>query len=193
MNEPGQLYTGLSQAAWGYFLITFDFNINGVSVLPRFAGYILLYLAIDKLSKARRDLNLLRPLCVLLVCWSFVNWLMSWGGGSLDEDFLFLGLVAAVAMLYFHFQFLTDMAALAGEYQPDDDNLAARIRSHRTANTLLVTSVSLLGSASQVLPWEGWGGIIVFVSVIGFIVALLIMADLFHLRRLAPKLDTEAQ
>ena len=77
MTEPNQLYTGLSQAAWGYFFMTFDFNLNGVSVLPRFVGFYLLFSAIGKLSVERRDLNLLRPLCILLTGWSGMDWLLS--------------------------------------------------------------------------------------------------------------------
>ncbi len=193
MHEPNQLHDGLSQAAWGYFLVTFDFNINNISILPRFGGYLLLLSAIGKLSGLRRDLALLRPLCMLLACYSFGDWFLSWSGRDIDGIIPFLDLVVAVAMLYFHFQFLTDMAALAQEFQLDDDNLPARIRSHRTAYTLLVTCISLLGSAAQIFPWGWWPGVTVFVAVVTCIVALLIMADLFHLRRLAPRMEIGPQ
>ena len=193
MAETNPLYTGLSQAAWGYFFITFDFSLNSVSILPRFVGYILLYMAIGKLSRARRDLNLLRPLCILLAGYSFVDWLLSWQGRDADGLSIFLNLVVAAATLYFHFQFLTDMAALAQEYQPEGGNLSASIRSHRTAFTLLLTAVSLLESAAEVFPWNWWGGIIVFIAAICCILTLIIIADLFHLRRLVPKLEIGPQ
>ena len=143
MHEPNQLHDGLSQAAWGYFFVTFDFNLGTVSILPRFVGFLLLLSAIGKLSGLRRDLALLRPLCMLLACYSFGDWFLSWSGRDIDGMIPFLDLVVAVAMLYFHFQFLTDMAALAQEFQLDDDNLPARMRSHRTDYTLLVTCISL--------------------------------------------------
>ena len=129
--EPNRMYTGLSQAAWGYFFITFDFNLNHVSILPRFVGYILLYLAVDKLSQARRDLNLLRPLAVVLICWFFGDWFFTAAGWNLEGrvPFLqFLSLVVSVCVLYFHFQFLTDMAALAEGLQPADGQHAAAHR-----------------------------------------------------------------
>lgn len=193
MDEPNQVYTGLSQAAWGYFFVTFDFNLNTVSILPRFVGWLLLLSAAGKLSAARRDLALLRPLCALLAAWSFGDWLLSWGGRDIDGLIPFLDLIVAAASLYFHFQFLTDMAALSECYQPEDDNLASRIRSHRTAYTLLVTAIALLQSLVQTVPWEWWPGIGVFAAVIACIVALMIMADLFHLRRLVPKIETGPQ
>ena len=59
--------------------------------------------------------------------------------------------------------------------------------------TLLVTAVDLLYCLSQALVWEWWPGIIIFVGIITCIIALLIMADLFHLRRLAPRMDSEPQ
>ncbi|MCI9268967.1 MAG: hypothetical protein HFF40_08935 [Lawsonibacter sp.] len=184
MTDREKLYSGLSNAAWGYFFLTFDFNLNNVSVLPRFVGFYLLFSAIGKLSGERRDLNLLRPLCVLLTGWSGLDWLLSWLGGDVEGHILFLDLLVTVVTLYFHFQFLTDMAALSECCQPEDDNLASRIRGHRTAFTLLITVFGLMADLTPVLPWEWWAGMIGFGALITCIVALMIMLDLFHLRKL---------
>lgn len=184
MTDREKLYSGLSNAAWGYVFLTFDFNLNNVSVLPRFVGFYLLFSAIGKLSGERRDLNLLRPLCVLLTGWSGLDWLLSWLGGDVEGHILFLDLLVTVVTLYFHFQFLTDMAALSECCQPEDDNLASRIRGHRTAFTLLITVFGLMADLTPVLPWEWWAGMIGFGALITCIVALMIMLDLFHLRKL---------
>ena len=184
MTDREKLYSGLSNAAWGYFFLTFDFNLNNVSVLPRFVGFYLLFSAIGKLSGERRDLNLLRPLCILLTGWSGLDWLLSWLGGDVEGHILFLDLLVTVVTLYFHFQFLTDMAALSECCQPEDDNLASRIRGHRTAFTLLITVFGLMADLTPVLPWEWWAGMIGFGALITCIVALMIMLDLFHLRKL---------
>ena len=184
MTDRETLYSGLSNAAWGYFFLTFDFNLNNVSVLPRFVGFYLLFSAIGKLSGERRDLNLLRPLCILLTGWSGLDWLLSWLGGDVEGHILFLDLLVTVVTLYFHFQFLTDMAALSECCQPEDDNLASRIRGHRTAFTLLITVFGLMADLTPVLPWEWWVGMIGFGALITCIVALMIMLDLFHLRKL---------
>ena len=184
MTDREKLYSGLSNAAWGYFFLTFDFNLNNVSVLPRFVGFYLLFSAIGKLSGERRDLNLLRPLCVLLTGWSGLDGLLSWVGGDVEGHILFLDLLVTVVTLYFHFQFLTDIAALSQRYQPEGDNLASRVRGHRTAFTLLITVFGLMADLTPVLPWEWWAGMIVFGALITCIVALIIMADLFHLRKL---------
>lgn len=184
MTDREKLYSGLSNAAWGYFFLTFDFNLNNVSVLPRFVGFYLLFSAIGKLSGERQNLNLLRPLCILLTGWSGLDWLLSWVGGDVEGHILFLDLLVTVVTLYFHFQFLTDIAALSQRYQPEGDNLASRVRGHRTAFTLLITVFGLMADLTPVLPWEWWAGMIVFGALITCIVALIIMADLFHLRKL---------
>ena len=184
MTDREKLYSGLSNAAWGYVFLTFDFNLNNVSVLPRFVGFYLLFSAIGKLSGERQNLNLLRPLCILLTGWSGLDWLLSWLGGDVEGHILFLDLLVTVVTLYFHFQFLTDMAALSECCQPEDDNLASRIRGHRTAFTLLITVFGLMADLTPVLPWEWWAGMIGFGALITCIVALMIMMDLFHLRKL---------
>ena len=187
MTDRENLYQGISHAAWGYFFLNFDFNLNNVSILPAFVGYILLYLAVVKLAGERRDLLLLRPLGVLLAVWRGGDWLMSWGGTDLDGQVLFLDLLIAAAGLYFQFQFLTDMAALADAYRPVEDNdLGARLRRRRTAYIVLVTVVSLISTQPGQIMIRGddWRTVImVILAVIACIIAVTIMAALFELRK----------
>lgn len=180
------MYKGLSHTAWGYFFLNFDFNFNSVSILPRFVGYILFYLAIGALSEERRDLKLLKPLCVLLAAWDGVDWLLSWGGGDIDGQILFLDLLVAVAGLYFQFQFLTDMAALAEAYRPSEDNdLDQRLRHRRSAYIVLVTVIALFTTPPGSIAFSGdWRSVaLVALAVAAMIAALLIMAGLFELRK----------
>ena len=39
MTNYQKLYDGISKAAWGYFFIYFNININTVSLIPSFVGY----------------------------------------------------------------------------------------------------------------------------------------------------------
>lgn len=187
MTDRENLYKGLSHAAWGYFFLNFDFKLNHVSVLPAFAGYLLFYLAIEKLSGERRDLRLLRPLCVLLAAWSAADWLLSWGGGNVHGHVLFLDLLIAAAGLYFQFQLLTDLAALAEAYRPSEDNdLADRLRRRRTAYIVLVTVMDLFTNLpGQVLLQDaGWKtAVLMVLMVAGMVLSLLIMLGLFELRK----------
>lgn len=96
MTDRERVYGGLSNAAWGYFFLHIHFKLNTVDILPVFVGYLLLLSAIGKLSGERRDLNLLRPLCVLLTGWSGLDWLLSWVGGDVEGHILFLDLLVTV-------------------------------------------------------------------------------------------------
>lgn len=177
------LYRGLSHAAWGYFFLHFDFNLGTVSVFPRFAGFLLLLSAINKLSGERRDLALLRPLAILLAAWHGVDWLLSWAGMDVDGHILFLDLLVTAANLYFHFQFLTDMAALAEQYQPAGDDLDRRLRRRRTAYVVLITVIALILDLPSGLlgNWQHWTAM--GMAVAACIVAVFVMTGLFGLRR----------
>ena len=127
MTDRENLYQAFSHAAWGYFFLTVDFNLGTVSISPKFVGYLLFLSAIGKLKEERRDLVLLRPLCILLGAWSFLNWGASWLGGKIDGRVIFLDLLVAAAGLYFQYQFLTDLAVLAETCQAEEDRLDVRL------------------------------------------------------------------
>ena len=180
--ENENIYSGLSNAAWGYFFLHFDFNLGPISIFPRFVGWLLLS-ACQKLSGERRDLALLKPLTALLAAWYGLDWLLSWGGGDVDGHFLFLDLLVAVAGLYFHFQFLTDMAALAKQYQPEDANLDRRLLRCRTVYVVLITLLALIGNLPIELLEHLGEYALIGMALIACIAAVMIMAALFKLRR----------
>ena len=96
---------------------------------------------------------------------------------------MFLDLLIAVAVLYVHFQFITDMAALAEQYQPEKGGLDRKLRRRRTVYLLVATGVDLLltlpgGRHEEVRAYAG-----VALTVAGIAAALLVMAGLFELRR----------
>lgn len=180
-SERENLYRGLTRVAWGYFLLHVDFNVGTVSVLPAFAGYLLL---IRVLSGERRDLALLRPLCILLAAWNGVNWLLSWAGTSLNGRCPPLDLIISAAGLYFHFQFLTDMAALAETYQPEGSDLNRKLLRRRTVYLVLTTAAQVI----LYLP-AGWYEdqrefMVGALAVVLLAATLFIMMGLFELRRL---------
>ena len=178
------LYRALSNGAWGYLFLNFDLNVGTVSVTPRFVGWLLFVAAIRDLSPERRDLALLRPLALLLAAWSGADWLLSWVHGSVGGHILFLDLLMAAAAIYFHFQFLTDLAALAQLRQPEGGSLDRRLRRRRTVYILLTTGVSVLThlSGERYAGFQGYAAL--GLSAAALITALCIMAGVFELRGL---------
>ena len=174
----------VSEARERSMLIDATFGRKTRAVLLMDSDHVVLSgIALEKLAGERRDLALLRPLVLLLLGWSLLDWLFAWAGRSLEGQILFLDLLTAAAGLYFHYQFLTDMAALAERYQDPEDNLDRRLRRRRTQYLVLVTAiqltVTLAGNWRQ--EWQIW--LAMGMAVAGCVVAVLIMAALFALRR----------
>lgn len=197
MSDYERLYTGLSHAAWGYFLLHFNFNLNSdsvsINILPSFAGALLLLSAVDKLSAERRDLKLLRPLCMILAAWHLADWVLALTGSSLSGKLLFLDLIFTVVLLYFHFQFLTDMAAIAEKYQPEGETLNRRILRRRTVLLVLATIADVASGLfqaadlGQMMKMEMPFGLLTIalgvLLAVTLIVIVMIMFSLFQLRR----------
>lgn len=185
MTDRSSLYKGLSCAAWGYLFLNLDFNLGNVSILPRFAGWLLFLRAIDELEEERRDLALLRPLGVLLALWTGADWLASWAGRDVDGHLPPLDLVVAVAQLYFLFQFLTDMAALARAYcrEPEAADLSRRILRCRTVQTVLVTAIALAPYLPAQLPEGVSGGALAVLAIAYCLLGIALMLFMFQLRR----------
>lgn len=197
MTDYERLYTGLSHAAWGYFLLHFNFNLNfdsvSINILPSFAGALLLLSAVDKLSAERRDLKLLRPLCMILAAWHLADWLLALAGTSLTGKILFLDLIFNAVLLYFHFQFLTDMAAIAEKYQPEGETLNRRILRRRTVLLVLATIADVASGLfqaadlGQMMKMEMPFGLLTIalgvLLAVTLIVIVMIMFSLFQLRR----------
>lgn len=187
MTERQTMRQGLSHAAWGYFFLFFDLNLGTVSIFPEFVGWLLLLSAIEKLSGERRDLLLLRSLCGLLAAWNGADWLLSWLGSGANGHFLFLDLLGSAAALYFHFQFLSDMAALAERLQPEGDDLDQRLRRRRNVQVVTTTAAALALRLPERLPGDVRTALVAGLVTVGCITALLVMFGLFELRRCVPE------
>ena len=138
MDDYNRLYNALSKVAWGYFFTYFNFNLNTVSITPNFVGYILIFLAIDILKDEVSEVALLKPLAVILILWHGVCWFASWGGMNLENETGFFSIITALVNLYFHFQLLTNLAAVAVRYQPEGMALDDNLLQYRTLMTVLI-------------------------------------------------------
>lgn len=182
MTDYQKLYTGIGRAAWGYFFIYFDINLNTVSILPSFIGYLLFLSAINHLCDEERELNLLRTLGIILTVWHIASWFASFGAIKLDGMLPAVDIIIGVVNIYFHFQLLTNLASIAAKYQSEDHEFDAKLLRYRTMQTVMLTAVIILGYLAK---WQT--ELVTFVSVgmiIAYlIVAILLMKTLFDLRR----------
>lgn len=191
MTDHQKLYSGISRAAWGYFFLYFNININTVSILPSFVGYILFLSAIGLLKGEERELSLLHTLGVILALWHGAQWLMSWMDMDLDGVWQFADIIISLANLYFHFQLLTNLASIAAKYQPEGYGQDEKLLRYRTLQTLMLTAIAII---SCLYPWisEMWGYVSIGLALVYLIAGICLMKALFDLRKCLPE-ETEGE
>lgn len=176
-----KLYTGISRAAWGYFFVYFNININTVNLLPTFVGYLLFLSAINYLKEEERELSLLRTLGIILAVWHGAVWIASWFSFELDGMWQFVDILISLVNLYFHFQFLTNLASIAAKYQPEGYEQDKKLLRYRTIQTVILTATTII---SLLHPWllEVWTYVSIVMMIIYLIAAICLMVALFRLR-----------
>ena len=181
MTDYQKLYTGIGRAAWGYFFIYFDINLNTVSILPSFIGYLLFLSAINHLYDEEPELNLLRTLGIILTVWHIASWFASFGAIKLDGMLTVVDIIIGVVNIYSHFQLLTNLASIAAKYQSEDHEFDAKLLRYRTMQTVMLTAVIILGYLAK---WQTELVTVISVGmiIVYLIVAVLLMKTLFDLR-----------
>ena len=176
-------YRGLGYAAWGYLFLHININLGNMDLLPEWAGYLLLLSAIGLLKAERRDLALLSPLGGLLALAAGADWLaVIFTGQAVTGRFLLLSALVTCLSLYFRFQLLTDMGRLAEDWSLS----AGTLLGCRNADAVLQVILFLP------LPWADWEIAAVLLALVGLTVCIVIMVQLFALRRaFSPEEDEE--
>ena len=191
MTDYQKLYSGISKAAWGYFFLYFNINFNNVSILPSFVGYLLFLSAINLLKEEERELSLLHTLGVIMALWTGVEWLASFVGLNLEGMWQFIDIIISLVNLYFHFQFLTNLASIAAKYQSEGYELDAKLLRYRTLQTVMLTAIEVI---IRFQPWlsEAWTVISICMLIVYLIAGICLMKALFDLRKCLPTNTIEA-
>ena len=143
-----KLIRGVQYAAWAYFFLYLDINLNRFSLLPNAVGWYLLSRAVTTLEEEHPDLRLLGPLTFPLGLWALKQYaflLPAWDLSQFSWLLSWLALAVELTTLYFHFQFLTDLADIAARHAGETgrDFSPALLRA-RTVVTVLSTAASVL-------------------------------------------------
>ena len=143
-----KLIRGVQYAAWAYFFLYLDINLNRFSLLPNAVGWYLLSRAVTALEEEHPDLRLLGPLTFPLGLWALKQYaflLPAWDLSQFSWLLSWLALAVELTTLYFHFQFLTDLADIAARHAGETgrDFSPALLRA-RTVVTVLSTAASVL-------------------------------------------------
>ena len=141
-----KLIRGVQYAAWAYFFLYLDINLNRFSLLPNAVGWYLLSRAVTALEEEHPDLRLLGPLTFPLGLWALKQYaflLPAWDLSQFSWLLSWLALAVELTTLYFHFQFLTDLADIAARHAGETGRDFSLLRA-RTVVTVLSTAASVL-------------------------------------------------
>ncbi|MGN1002756.1 MAG: hypothetical protein ACI4PC_08295 [Oscillospiraceae bacterium] len=178
MTKEEKLTGAVKRVAWGYLFLTLNFNLGRLNILPGWLGYALILAALPALAEEGRPFRLLRPLAIGLAAWDAAVWALALLGvtgemlgstGSIGASLVsFANLLVGVVSLYFHFQLLTDLAAVAENRGCPQ---AKRLLTLRTVRTLLAAAALLP------LPWQSaeWLGLLLALAAVAVVAWLCVL------------------
>ena len=174
-----KLQRSLSKVILGYVFLYININIGQVNLLPVFVGYLLFLSAIEGLKEEERELSLLKTLGVILALWHAFVWAMSWVSVEIEGKWLLADILISVMNIYFQFQFVTNLAAIAEKYQTEEDG---KMLKYRTWQTVILTVITIV---TELLPQEPTlvGYLFTTMAVVYLILAFCLIKALFDLRR----------
>ena len=176
MSDRKKLCDAVKLIAWGFVFIFLDFNINTVSLLPNWVGYILLLRALPALSEDEASAKLLHPLGVALAVWDGVLWAGNLFGVTVESYTVItvIGYIITVISMYFNFQLLTNLATAAEKY---GCRQSGNIICLRTVNTVLILVLNLP------LPWYELEAVAIALLITMFVVTMWICYVLFLVKK----------
>lgn len=176
----GALELAIGRIAWAYVFYYLDINLGSINVLPEWAAYALILSALPGLAAAERSAALLRPLAWLLLTLDAAEWAAGIFGADLTGSVFYLvNTLARVISLYFHFQLLTNVAAIADGI---DSQRAAGIRRLRNVCVIFNTMLAIQWPAERL--GNVLQGVIGFgFAIIACVIIIWSLSVLFGLRR----------
>lgn len=172
MSDRVRLAEAVRRIALGYVLLHLNINLGTLDILPDWVGHCLILSSLPVLAGEEKSAALLKPFGMILTVWSGLQWIFSLFGDSWDGGIL--GTVIAIVGLYYHFQLLTNLAAISEKYGCPE---TGRILTLRTVLTVIDTVFSLP------LPWEDWEVAVFLLCLIMLVAMIWICRVLFSLRR----------
>lgn len=168
MTDREELIKSVGGIVAGYVFLHFDINLGVLNILPDWLGYVAIVHVLDVLEKEEPSVRLLRPLGGILIAWEIYEIVEKLIG--MNVNLLILGTIVTVLSLYFHFQLLTNLAAIAEKYEYPK---AQNILKLRTAQTLLITVFAVMP-----LSWERYTWVITVFGIVGIVVGVWICIEL---------------
>ena len=134
MTDYKELSNKIRRVGWGFVFILFNINIGTVSILPKWAGYMMIISALPVLASQVPSAKLLKPLGVALAVYSGAEWAMKII--SLDYSLAVLSVLIMCILVYFNFQLFTNLAEIAEKHSCPQQKGLLKLRT-----ALIITEV----------------------------------------------------
>ncbi len=189
MTDRNVFYKSLTKIAFGYLIIFISISIMGFDILPDFVGYILFLSAFLSLAEKYRNFRLLEPLAVVLMVWSIIAIALPFL--SEIEPVIYITRIASIIIsiinLYFNFQLLSEISAVAREYQSENMMLDKRLIKLRNADTVVFAALQLLSTIPFIINFSEtpvYISIMTVLTLVLIVITIIIAYTLFCVRRL---------
>ncbi len=184
--ETKTLSSAIKKIAISYILIYLHINISVIDILPDWLGYFLIVSVLPVLSQKEKSAQLLKPFGIAIGIWNIVEWLLKIAGDELN--FYVISLVFSIITIYFHFQLITNIAALDIE-----ETKKKRLLNLRTATVLLHTVLSLLLLVPSMfdIDYEIYSYIVIFMLIPQLVICFWISGELFKISKVLKEKEVE--
>ena len=176
--ETNTLSSAIKKVAISYVLIYLHINISVIDILPDWLGYFLIVSVLPVLSQKEKSAQLLKPFGIALGVWNIVEWLLKIAGA--EFNLTIINIVFSIITIYFHFQLITNIAALDIE-----ETKRKRLLNLRTATVILhtVLRISVLLPSVISVDNEIYSYIMMFLLIPQLIICFWISVELFSISK----------
>ncbi len=184
--ETKTLSSAIKKVAISYILIYLHINISAIDILPDWLGYFLIVSVLPVLSQKEKSAQLLKPFGIALGVWNVVEWVLKIAGTELNLTII--NIVFSIITIYFHFQLITNIAALDIE-----DRKKKRLLDLRTATVILhtVLRISVLIPSAISVDNEIYSYIMMFLLIPQLIICFWISGELFAISKTMNEKESE--
>lgn len=176
--ETKTLSSAIKKVAISYILIYLHINISVIDILPDWLGYFLIVSALPVLSQKEKSAQLLKPFGIAIGIWNILEWVLKIAGAELN--FRVAGLVFSIITIYFHFQLITNIAAL-----DIDESKRKRLLHLRSATVILHTGLTLSLLVPTIIDVDNeiYSYILILLLIPQLIICFWVSGELFGLAK----------
>lgn len=172
---------GISFVAFGFLftLVNINLNFNGgsINIVPNFIGWILFFLAYDKLGTYMENKIYLKWGFLIMAVFSGVLWILDFTGrpelGYIDSFFSLLS-------LFLMYVLFSDLEKVARDYDPPREQTIYMLK---ILNLAVNIAFVIIGLIMLITRAESLGVLILVIGLAGLVIAIYTAFVLFKLRR----------